>query len=59
MESSSDTVLQDTLHKAQKDVRELLMDVQSRDLDRKKLETRLREVQKHLEIVDIHVGKHK
>lgn len=58
MESSSDKSLQETVHKAQREVREILKEVQAKDPDRKKMETQLREVQRNLEVLDIHLGKH-
>jgi signal transduction histidine kinase len=58
MESSSNKTLKDTIRKAQKEVRELLAEVKAKEPDRKKLETRLTEVQGDLDVLDIHIGKH-
>lgn len=52
---SSKTLLKKTVEKAEKEVRELLKEVQA--LDRKKLETGLKEVQSDLKVLDIHLDK--
>jgi hypothetical protein len=50
--------LKETVKKAEKEVEELLTEVKADKLDRRKLETGLKEVQSDLKILDIHVHKH-
>jgi hypothetical protein len=56
MESSK--TLKETVERAQKEVKELLADVQASNLDRSKLVTGLEEVQGDLRVLDIHLDKH-
>jgi hypothetical protein len=50
--------LQETVERAQKEVKVLLAEVHAGKLDRNKLETGLKEVQNDLKVLDIHVHKH-
>ncbi len=54
----SSKTLNETLERAQKEVKELMAEVQASELDRSKLETGLKEVQSDLKVLDIHLHKH-
>jgi hypothetical protein len=54
----SSKTLKETVERAQKEVKELLADVQASNLDRSKLVTGLKEVQGDLRVLDIHLDKH-
>jgi hypothetical protein len=53
----SSKTLKETVARAQKEIKELLADAQAGTLDRKRLETKLKEVQGDLKVIDIHIGK--
>jgi signal transduction histidine kinase len=59
MDSSKKT-LQDIIQKAQREIRELLVEVRDRSLDKGKLEAKmdsgLRGLDDHLKSIDIHIG---
>ena len=55
----SSKTLKETVGRAQKEVKELLAEVQAiTKFDRSKLETGLKEVQSDLRTIDIHLDKH-
>jgi hypothetical protein len=49
-----DRILKETVERAQKEVKDLLAEVHAGKVDKRKLETGLKEVQSALKVLDIH-----